>query len=168
MKKNIIPSNNLFKQLDNLDEHKKISLLHSKDILIVSSKYHKEINDSLITDFVNTIDNNYSIGLIEVPGAFELSYIIKKVLNKFSPKLVLVVACIIKGDTKHDEYLSSSIINSINVMSMDHLIPIINGILTTNTLDQAINRAGKKYRKGKEYAETSMEMLSLLASLDDK
>ena len=89
-------------------------------------------------------------------------------LNQFSPKLILVVACIIKGDTKHDEYLSSSIINSINVMSMEHLTPIINGILTTNTLDQAINRAGKKYRKGNEYAETSMEMLSLVSSLDDK
>jgi 6,7-dimethyl-8-ribityllumazine synthase len=90
----------------------------------------------------------------------------KKVIDKFSPKLILAVGCIIKGDTKHDEYLSNSIINNMHSISLECMTPIINGVLTTNNLDQAIERAGKKYRKGKEFALTSMEMLSLAESLD--
>ena len=62
--------------------------------------------------------------------------------------------------------MSSSIINSIQIISHEYVIPIINGILTTNTLEQAIDRAGKKYRKGKEYALASIDMLALAKSLD--
>ena len=52
------------------------------------------------------------------------------------------------------------------IISHEYVIPIINGVLTTNTLEQAIDRAGKKYRKGKEYALASIDMLSLAKSLD--
>ena len=169
MKKNTIPTNNLFLELDDIDNFKDLSKLSSRDIVIITTKYHQEINDSLITDFIMTIKSenmNYSIGIIEVPGAFELVYTMKKIIDKFSPKLILAVGCIIKGDTKHDEYLSNSIINNMHSISLECMIPIINGVLTTNNLDQAIERAGKKYRKGKEFALTSMEMLSLTESLD--
>lgn len=169
MKKNTIPTNNLFLELDDIDNFKDLSKLSSRDIVVITTKYHQEINDSLIADFITTIKSenmNYSVGIIEVPGAFELVYAMKKVIDKFSPKLILAVGCIIKGDTKHDEYLSNSIINNMHLISHERMIPIINGVLTTNNLDQAIERAGKKYRKGKEFALTSIEMLSLTESLD--
>jgi 6,7-dimethyl-8-ribityllumazine synthase len=111
---------------------------------------------------------NYSLGIIEVPGAFELIYTMKKVIDKYSPKLIIAVGCIIKGDTRHDEYLSNSIINSMHSISVEYVTPIINGVITTNNLEQAIERAGKKYRKGREFALTSMAMLSLTKSLDQK
>ena len=169
MKKNIIPTNNLFLELDDIDNFKDLSQLSSRDIIIITTKYHQEINDSLIADFITTIKSknmNYSVGIIEVSGAFELVYAMKKVIDKFSPRLILAVGCIIKGDTKHDEYLSNSIINNMHSISLECMTPIINGVLTTNNLEQAIERAGKKYRKGKEFALTSMEMLSLSESLD--
>ena len=83
-------------------------------------------------------------------------------------KLIIAVGCIIKGDTRHDEYLSNSIINSMHSISVEYATPIINGVITTNNLEQAIERAGKKYRKGREFALTSMAMLSLTKSLDQK
>jgi 6,7-dimethyl-8-ribityllumazine synthase len=171
MKENIIPTNNLFLELDDIDNFKDLSKLSSKDIIIISTKYHQEINDSLIADYITTIKSeniNYSLGIIEVPGAFELIYTMKKVIDKFSPKLILAVGCIIKGDTRHDEYLSNSIINSMHSISIEYITPIINGVITTNNLEQAIERAGKKYRKGKEFALTSIAMLSLAKSLDQK
>ena len=171
MKENIIPTNNLFLELDDIDNFKDLSKLSSKDIIIISTKYHQEINDSLIADYIATIKSeniNYSLGIIEVPGAFELIYTMKKVIDKFSPKLILAVGCIIKGDTRHDEYLSNSIINSMHSISIEYITPIINGVITTNNLEQAIERAGKKYRKGKEFALTSIAMLSLAKSLDQK
>ena len=171
MKENIIPTNNLFLELDDIAKYKDLSKLSSKDIIIISTKYHQEINDSLIADYITTIKSeniNYSLGIIEVPGAFELIYTMKKVIDKFSPKLILAVGCIIKGDTRHDEYLSNSIINSMHSISIEYITPIINGVITTNNLEQAIERAGKKYRKGKEFALTSIAMLSLAKSLDQK
>ena len=171
MKENIIPTNNLFLELDDIDNFKDLSKLSSKDIIIISTKYHQEINNSLIADYITTIKSeniNYSLGIIEVPGAFELIYTMKKVIDKFSPKLILAVGCIIKGDTRHDEYLSNSIINSMHSISIEYITPIINGVITTNNLEQAIERAGKKYRKGKEFALTSIAMLSLAKSLDQK
>ena len=171
MKQKNIPTKNLFPELDNIIDYKdpKIVFHQQTDIIIVTTKYHNEINNSLITDFISVIkeiDNQYSIGILEVPGAFELVYGIKKIIEKKKPKLILAVGCIIKGETKHDEYLSSTIINSMQIISYEHTIPVINGVLTTNTLEQAIDRAGSKYRKGKEYALASIDMLSLAKSLD--
>ena len=171
MKENIIPTNNLFLELDDIAKYKDLSILSSKDIIIISTKYHQELNNSLIADFITTMKSeniNYSLGIIEVPGAFELIYTMKKVIDKYSPKLIIAVGCIIKGDTKHDEYLSNSIINSMHSISVEYVTPIINGVITTNNLEQAIERAGKKYRKGREFALTSMAMLSLTKSLDQK
>ena len=171
MKQNIIPTKNLFPELDNIIDYKDLDMvLHNqKDIIIVTTKYHHEINNSLIADYITTIeeiDKKNSIGIVEVPGAFELVYAIKSLIKKCRPKLILTIGCIIKGETKHDDYLSSSIINSIQIISHEYVIPIINGILTTNTLEQAIDRAGKRYRKGKEYALASIDMLALAKSLD--
>lgn len=171
MKENIIPTNNLFLELDDIAKYKDLSKLSSKDIIIISTKYHQELNNSLIADFITTMKSeniNYSLGIIEVPGAFELIYTMKKVIDKYSPKLIIAVGCIIKGDTRHDEYLSNSIINSMHSISVEYVTPIINGVITTNNLEQAIERAGKKYRKGREFALTSMAMLSLTKSLDQK
>ena len=91
MKKNTIPTNNLFLELDDIDNFKDLSKLRSRDIVVITTKYHQEINNSLIADFITTIKSenmNYSVGIIEVPGAFELVYAMKKVIDKFSPKLI--------------------------------------------------------------------------------
>ena len=75
MKKNTIPTNNLFLELDDIEDFKDLSKLSSRDIVIITTKYHQEINDSLIADFITTMKSenmHYSVGILEVPGAFEL------------------------------------------------------------------------------------------------
>mgnify|MGYP003956007925 FL=1 len=87
-------------------------------------------------------------------------------MQKYNPDIVLAIGCIIKGDTKHNEYLASTIINALKNLSLEFTTPIINGVLTTENTQQAIDRAGKKYRKGCEFASNAELMINQLQKLD--
>ena len=88
------------------------------------------------------------------------------ILSKHKPDIILALGCIIKGDTKHDEYLSSSVINGLRNLSLEFEKPIINGVLTTNTEQQAIDRAGVELSKGSEYAKTRDSLLKIVAMVN--
>ena len=151
------------------DNYSDLLKLTNKKTIIVSTSYHKYITGSMATNFMSHSEENISnIGFIESPGAFELPLIIKMILNKYEPDIILALGCIIKGDTKHDEYLSSSVINGLRNLSLEFEKPIINGVLTTNTEQQAVDRAGVKLSKGAEYAETRKSLLSIITMVDMK
>ena len=151
------------------DDYSEILKLTNKKTIIVSTSYHKHITGSMATDFISHSGENISkIGFIESPGAFELPLIIKMILNKYKPDIILALGCIIKGDTKHDEYLSSSVINGLRNLSLEFEKPIINGVLTTNTEQQAIDRAGVKLSKGAEYAKVRESLLSIISVVNMK
>lgn len=146
------------------DNYSDLLKLTNKKTIIVSTSYHKYITGSMATDFMSHSEENISnIGFIESPGAFELPLIIKIILSKYEPDIILALGCIIKGDTKHDEYLSSSVINGLRNLSLEFEKPIINGVLTTDTEQQAIDRAGLKLSKGSEYAKTRESLLKIIA-----
>jgi 6,7-dimethyl-8-ribityllumazine synthase len=149
------------------DNYSDLLKLTNKKTIIVSTSYHKYITGSMATDFINHSEENISnIGFIESPGAFELPLIIKMILSKHKPDIILALGCIIKGDTKHDEYLSSSVINGLRNLSLEFEKPIINGVLTTNTEQQAIDRAGVELSKGSEYAKTRDSLLKIVAMVN--
>ena len=140
--------------------------LVNKNTIIVSTSYHRYITGSMATDFIESSGINLSeIGFIEAPGAFELPLIIKVILDKYKPEVILALGCIIKGDTNHDDYLSSSVINGLRNLNLEFEKPVINGVLTTNTEQQAIDRAGHKYKKGPEYAKTRQDLLNILRTI---
>ena len=146
------------------DNYFELLKLTNKETIIVSTSYHKYITGSMATDFISHSGENISkIGFIESPGAFELPLIIKMILSKHKPDIILALGCIIKGDTKHDEYLSSSVINGLRNLSLEFEKPIINGVLTTNTEQQAVERAGVKFSKGAEYAKVRESLLNIIA-----
>ena len=136
------------------------------DIIVLHSEYNSSINKSLLNGFLNTLhDNNYkgTSATIKVPGgAFELPLLTSKVIRKYKPKLCLVIGCILKGDTQHYDFLSSTVTNAVRNVSFDTDIPILNGILTVENKKQAIDRAGKKFNKGAEYASASIEILNFI------
>lgn len=151
------------------DNYSDLLKLTNKKTIIVSTSYHRSITGSMATDFISHSEENISnIGFIESPGAFELPLIIKMILSKHKPDIILALGCIIKGDTKHDEYLSSSVINGLRNLSLEFGKPVINGVLTTNTEQQAIDRAGVKIRKGVEYAETRKSLLGIITGVNMK
>ena len=151
------------------DDYSDLLKLINKKTIIVSTSYHRSITGSMATDFINHSEENISkIGFIESPGAFELPLIIKIILSIYKPDIILALGCIIKGDTKHDEYLSSSVINGLSNLSLEFEKPVINGVLTTNTEQQAIDRAGVKLGKGAEYAETRKSLLGIITAVNMK
>ena len=139
------------------------------DIIVLYSSYNLSINESLLNGYLNELDAikfKGKIAIIKVPGgAFELPILSSRIINKYNPKVTLVIGCIVKGDTKHYDFLSTTVTNAISKLSMETGIPILNGVLTVENKQQAVDRAGKKFDKGHEYANATIEILDLLEKL---
>jgi len=97
-----------------------------------------------------------------VPGTFELPFAAQKLAKEFHLAGVVCIGCVIKGETKHDEYINNSVANALQTLNITHNIPFIFGVLTPNTEQQALDRAGGKYgNKGVEAAVTVLKMAAL-------
>lgn len=138
------------------------------NIAIIQSKYHAEITDELLRGAIEVLKyyNVGSIVLLETAGAFELIYGCEKALMMLDDEEIvdglIVLGCVIKGDTDHDVYINQAVTNSIAQSVLDNSLPIGLGLLTVNTIEQAKERAGGSYgNKGKEAA---LAMLHSLAS----
>ena len=173
--KDLIKLNKIKKdfKLLNLNKQKDLKIaLASKsiDILVLYSEYNAYINKSLLNGYLNNLQENRikaNIAILEIPGgAFELPFLTSKIINKFKPKICLVIGCILKGETQHYEFLSSTVINAIRNVSFDTDTVILNGILTVENSQQAIDRAGKKHNKGAEYASVSIKILKFIKKID--
>ena len=139
------------------------------DVIVLYSSYNLLINQSLLNGYLNELDKLKfagKIATIKSPGgAFELPVLSSRIIKKYHPKVSLVIGCIVKGDTKHYDFLSTSVINAISTLSMETSIPILNGVLNVENEQQAIDRAGKKLDKGNEFANVTVEMIKLLDKL---
>ena len=139
------------------------------DIIVLYSSYNLSINESLLNGYLNELDTlkfNGKVAIVKVPGgAFELPVLSSRIINKYKPKVTLIIGCIVKGDTKHYDFLSTTVTNAISTLSMKTGIPILNGVLTVENKQQAIDRAGTKLDKGCEYANATIQIFNLLEKL---
>ena len=120
------------------------------DILVFYSDYNLSINQSILYGYLNCLKINRfegTVGILKIRRCFRTSIAYLKDNKKYSPRLCLVVGCIIKGETQHYEFLSSTVTNAIRNVSFENNTPILNGILTVENEQQAIDRAGKKMNK---------------------
>ncbi len=94
-------------------------------------------------------------------GAFEIPQMINKLIRSGKKyEGFIAIGCIIKGETKHNEYISKTVIDALMKLSLDNNVPITLGILTVESMEQALNRAGGKFgNKGEEAAEALLELL---------
>ena len=144
------PKNNFSKkELDNL----KITFVVSKFNQNVVGK----LLDSTEARLLELSVNKKNISRIYVPGAFEIPFAVKKSIDKYSQNAVICLGTIIRGETSHYELISNHVFSSLANLNISEKIPIINGILTTEN----INQAEKRIENGKYYAETCIEMINL-------
>ena len=130
-----------------------------KKILIVVADYYKNISSGLISSAKKEIQNSLSISIKHVPGVFEIPVTISKNINKFNGFIAL--GCIIKGETDHDVYISHAVANGLIKVSIKNNKPVIFGVLTTNNLNQALERCGGKHGdKGLESAQSLLQLIS--------
>lgn len=104
---------------------------------------------------------------VAVPGSFELSSAAEILLNKREDlDAVICIGCLIQGDTKHFDFIADAVAHGITAVSIKRSKPVIFGVLTTNNLEQALDRAGGKHgNKGDEAAITALKMAELNASV---
>ena len=152
---------------NNLSDYKKDTLPNVSNLKfgIVVSQWNKEITDGLFNGAYSTLIDcgvlEKNIKKLEVPGSFELIFG-TKILSKKNVDAIICLGSVIKGQTKHFDYVCQGVTNGIKDLNISLEIPVIFGILTDNTMDQAINRSGGKHgNKGVEAAITAIKMADL-------
>ena len=139
--------------------------MKNKNIYIVASTFYKELIDQMIKGATEENNGMNDLNLIKVPGAFEIPGMINCVIENKNPDLIIALGVLIKGESDHFEYISSSVSNSISRLSIKNTIPIIFGVLTVHNMEQAIERAYvSKKNKGGEAMKTGLKMLKLYES----
>ncbi|MHC4441271.1 MAG: 6,7-dimethyl-8-ribityllumazine synthase [Planctomycetota bacterium] len=140
---------------------------------IIVSRFNEFISTRLLNAAMDELQRHgcslQNITVIRVPGAWELPITAKKVAASTKFDAVICLGCVIRGDTPHFDYIASETAKGIAHVGMDASLPVIFGVLTTDTLDQAINRAGaKEGNKGADAARAAIEMVNLFDQLDSQ
>jgi 6,7-dimethyl-8-ribityllumazine synthase len=110
------------------------------------------------------IDDNITV--VHVPGAFEIPLVAKRMAQSGHYDAVICLGCIIRGATPHFEYIAAHTARGVSDVGMQTGLPVVFGVITADTLEQAIDRAGAKSgNKGAEAALTAIEMVNLMAQI---
>lgn len=138
---------------------------------IVASRFNHFIVDQLISGSVDTLlrhgVDKKNIGLVKTPGAFELPIAVQRIAAKKQYDAIITVGAVIRGGTPHFEYVASECVKGISQVSLQYSVPVSFGILTVDTIEQAIERAGTKAgNKGAEAALSALEMVDLMEKLE--
>lgn len=134
---------------------------------IVAARFNELIVDRLVDGAVDTLRRHGiavdDVTLVRVPGAFELPIVADRLAGSGKYAGVIALGCVIRGATAHFEYVAGSCTTGLAAAAAKHSVPIAFGVLTTDTLEQAMERAGSKAgNKGAEAAATTLEMADLL------
>ena len=138
---------------------------------IVAGRFNGFVVESMAAAAVDTlrrhgVDEN-SITLVRVPGAFELPIAVGKIIDQGNVDAVITLGAVSRGSTPHFEYVASQCASGIAAISRETGVPVSFGVLTTETIEQAIERAGTKMgNKGVDAAMTALEMVSLLRKFE--
>jgi 6,7-dimethyl-8-ribityllumazine synthase len=137
---------------------------------IVAGRFNEFIGGKLIAGALDALKRHgveqEDMELVWVPGAFEIPLVAKKMTKSLKYDAVICLGAVIRGSTPHFDYVASEVSKGIAQVSLESEIPVIFGVLTTDTIEQAIERAGTKAgNKGYDAAVTAIEMANLLKQL---
>lgn len=137
---------------------------------IVAARFNEFITSKLLSGAIDCLErHNISkedIDVAWVPGAFEIPLVASKMAQRKKYDAILCLGAVIRGSTTHYDYVCNEVSKGIAHISLTHNIPVLFGVLTTETIEQAIERAGTKAgNKGFECAQGAIEMVNLLRSL---
>ena len=139
--------------------------------VIAVARFNSFIVDHLLEGAIDILRKHgvmyKDITVIKVPGAFELPLAVKKIASEGECDAVIALGAVIRGGTPHFEYVAGECVKGLSQVSLDATKPIAFGVLTVDSIEQAIERAGSKAgNKGAEAATTAIEMVSLLRQLE--
>jgi 6,7-dimethyl-8-ribityllumazine synthase len=137
---------------------------------VVVSRFNEFITNKLLSGCLDTLTrhgvNPDNIDIAWVPGAFEMPLVAQKMVQKQSYDAVICLGAVIRGATPHFEYVSAEVTKGIAQVGLNTGVPVIYGVITADTIEQAIERAGTKAgNKGSDAALTALEMVNLLLEI---
>ena len=146
-------------------------LAEGKKFAVVVSRFNDFITDRLLGGAIDALKRSGArdkdIEVAKVPGAFEIPLIAKKLAQSGRYNAVICLGAVIRGATPHFDYVSAEVSKGIAVAGLESGVPVIFGIVTTDTIEQAIERAGAKSgNKGWNAAVNAVEMANLIEIVD--
>ena len=137
---------------------------------LVVSRFNSFVVESLLSGALDTLKRHGAaeadITIVRVPGAFEMPLVLDKIAAKGGYDAIVALGAVIRGGTPHFEYVAGECVKGMAQVSLKHGMPIAFGVLTVDTIEQAIERAGTKAgNKGAEAAMSAIEMVNLLRQL---
>ena len=140
----------------------KFGIIISRFNEIITTRLLEGAKDSLVRHGVSEQDVDYAW----VPGCMEIPVIAKKLIETGKYNAIICLGCVLRGGTPHFEYVASEVNRGISRLNLDSGVPVIQGIITADNLEQAIERAGaKEGNKGFTAASSAIEMANLIKSV---
>ncbi|MEC4749488.1 6,7-dimethyl-8-ribityllumazine synthase [Methylomicrobium sp. Wu6] len=138
---------------------------------IIASRFNSFIVEQLEAGAIDTLvrhgANKADIHLVKAPGAFELPLVAQRIAASQKYHAIIAIGAVIRGGTPHFEYVAGECVKGLAGVSLQYNVPVSFGVLTVDTIEQAIERAGTKAgNKGAEAALSAIEMVSLFNRLD--
>ena len=145
-------------------------IVKGKKITIVASRFNDFITKELISGCTDTLIRHgledKDLQIAWVPGAFEIPLVAQKFAKSKSYDALICLGTVIRGSTPHFDYIASEVAKGVAKVSLDTGIPVVFGVITADTIEQAIERAGTKDgNKGRDAATTAIEMINLLEKI---
>ena len=138
---------------------------------LVVARFNSFVVESLLEGALDTLRRHGAerpdITIVRVPGAFEMPLVLEKLAAKGDYDAIVALGAVIRGGTPHFEYVAGECVKGMAQVSLRHGVPIAFGVLTVDSIEQAIERAGTKAgNKGGEAAASAIEMVNLLRQID--
>jgi len=131
---------------------------------IVASEYNSVIMDRLVEGARRAL-RDHDLTLIRVPGSFELPLVAKRAAETDNFDAIVALGCVLRGDTPHFEYISQAVSLGLQQVALETGLPVAFGVLTVDTVQQAMDRSGEAGNKGTEAALTALEMINVLREI---
>ena len=131
---------------------------------IVASEYNSVIMDRLVQGARRAL-KDHDLTLIRVPGSFELPLVAKRAAETDNFDAIVALGCVMRGDTPHFEYISQAVSLGLQQVALETGLPVAFGVLTVDTVQQAMDRSGEAGNKGTEAALTALEMINVLREI---
>ena len=144
---------------------------HNARFCLVVSRWNSFVVESLLAGAIDALKRHgaaeQDITVVRLPGAFEMPLVLEKIAAKGEHDALVALGAVIRGGTPHFEYVAGECVKGLASVALQHDIPVGFGVLTVDTIDQAVERAGTKAgNKGAEAALSVLEMVSLLRRLE--
>ncbi|MFT7229478.1 MAG: 6,7-dimethyl-8-ribityllumazine synthase [Methylophilaceae bacterium] len=144
-----------------------------KKFALVVSRFNSFVVESLVDGALDALErygevNEQDITLVRVPGAYELPLAAKKLAEQNKYDAIIALGAVIRGGTPHFEFVAGECNKGLAQVSLDYGIPVSFGVITTDSIEQAIERSGTKAgNKGAEAAVSALEMVNVIANIEE-